>query len=54
MLLLLAGAKGFEPLRCQVQSLVPYHLATPQYTEKLYGLNLRIASHPAADSYGFK
>ncbi len=27
----LAGMAGFEPAKCQSQSLVPYHLATPQY-----------------------
>ena len=28
---LLAGLGGFEPPKCQSQSLVPYHLATAQY-----------------------
>lgn len=27
---LLAGVPGFEPGKCQIQSLMPYHLATPQ------------------------
>ena len=26
-----AGAQGFEPRKCQSQSLMPYRLATPQY-----------------------
>ena len=28
---ILAGVGGFEPPKCQSQSLVPYRLATPQY-----------------------
>ena len=28
--LIMAGVAGFEPTRCQSQSLVPYRLATPQ------------------------
>ena len=28
---ILAGVGGLEPPKCQSQSLVPYHLATPQY-----------------------
>lgn len=28
---MLAGATGFEPVRCQIQSLVPYRLAMLQY-----------------------
>lgn len=31
---ILAGTLGFEPRKCQIQSLVPYHLATSQYTRK--------------------
>ena len=27
----LAGVQGFEPRKCQSQSLMPYRLATPQY-----------------------
>ncbi len=26
----MAGVKGFEPLECQSQSLMPYRLAIPQ------------------------
>ena len=29
----MAGMAGFEPAKCQSQSLVPYHLATSQYPE---------------------
>ena len=28
---MLAGATGFEPVECQIQSLVPYRLAMLQY-----------------------
>lgn len=28
---LLAGVHGFEPWKCQIQSLVPYRLAIPQF-----------------------
>ena len=38
MLLLLAGALGFEPRKYQSQSLAPYRLAMPQYMRELYGL----------------
>ena len=27
----MAGVLGFEPRKCQIQSLVPYRLAIPQY-----------------------
>ena len=27
----MAGVQGFEPRKCQSQSLMPYRLATPQY-----------------------
>ena len=32
-----AGLGGFEPPRCQSQSLVPYHLATAQYSICIWG-----------------
>ena len=31
-LFFLAGAQGFEPRKCQSQSLMPYRLAMPQYS----------------------
>ncbi len=31
----MAGVKGFEPLECQSQSLMPYRLAIPQNIWKL-------------------
>ena len=30
----LAGAQGFEPRKCQSQSLMPYRLAMPQYFQQ--------------------
>ena len=42
----LAGAQGFEPRKCQSQSLMPYRLAMPQYlifiltTYTLYQMDL--------------
>ena len=33
-LLFLAGAQGFEPRKCQSQSLMPYRLAMPQYFQQ--------------------
>ncbi len=32
----LAGVLGFEPRKCQIQSLVPYRLAIPQFMERYY------------------
>ena len=29
----LAGVHGFEPWKCQIQSLVPYRLAIPQFLQ---------------------
>ena len=35
-LFILAGVQGFEPRKCQSQSLMPYRLATPQYFRLCY------------------
>lgn len=32
----MAGVLGFEPRKCQIQSLMPYHLAIPQSQTILY------------------
>ena len=47
-LLFLAGVQGFEPRKCQSQSLMPYRLATPQYlffltTHTLYQMFLGLS-----------
>ena len=33
----MAASAGFEPAECQSQSLMPYHLATRQYTILMVG-----------------
>ena len=39
----MAGVPGFEPGRCQIQSLMPYHLAIPQFTYSLYNNKYKIS-----------
>ena len=41
----MAGAQGFEPRKCQSQSLMPYRLATPQYFQQtiLYHIKLSLS-----------
>ena len=43
--LFLAGVQGFEPRKCQSQSLMPYRLATPQYFQQtiLYHIKLSLS-----------
>ena len=40
---ILAGAQGFEPRKCQSQSLMPYRLATPQYFQHSILYHTKIA-----------
>ena len=42
---ILAGVQGFEPRKCQSQSLRPYRLATPQYFQQtiLYHIKLSLS-----------
>ena len=41
----MAGVQGFEPRKCQSQSLMPYRLATPQYFQQtiLYHIKLSLS-----------
>ena len=43
--LFMAGAQGFEPRKCQSQSLMPYRLAMPQYFQRsvLYQKSLALS-----------
>ena len=40
----MAGVLGFEPRKCQIQSLMPYRLAIPQCTYLLYTKDYFLAS----------
>ena len=53
----MAGVPGFEPGRCQIQSLMPYHLATPQCTfiitqnERRFNNKMRTRFAPSPTGY---
>ena len=51
--LLLAGMAGLEPAKCQSQSLVPYHLATPQYHRNILTQQKRAVNIYFCEYYGF-
>ena len=38
----MAGVVGLEPTKCRSQSPVPYHLATPQYMERIERIELSL------------
>ena len=44
----MVGVEGFEPSECQSQNLMPYHLATPQYSIK----RAKRPRHPATKVAG--
>ena len=41
----LAGMDGFEPSKCQSQSLVPYRLATSQYRVSIVSYFILVVKH---------
>ena len=45
VLIVLAGMDGFEPSKCQSQSLVPYRLATSQYCVSIVSHNILFVKH---------